>query len=39
METEIVMCFRCREPLSYEEQNSERYVINQYCPYCFESGR
>ena len=39
MEAEIVMCFRCREPLSYEEQNSERYVINQSCPYCFESGR
>ena len=36
-EAEIVMCFRCREPLSYEEQKSKRYVINQYCPYCFEN--
>ena len=39
METEIVICFRCREPLSYDEQKSERYEINQYCPYCFESRR
>jgi len=33
-ETEVVMCFRCREPLSSEEQLSELYVINQHCPYC-----
>ena len=36
-ETEIVMCFKCREPLSAEEQESEQYVIAQHCPYCFES--
>ena len=35
-ETEVVMCFRCREPLSAEEQRSERYVVNQHCPYCFQ---
>ena len=26
-ETEIQMCFKCREPLSVEEQKSENYVI------------
>jgi len=36
-ETEIVMCFKCREPLSADEQKSEQYVIGQYCPYCIES--
>ena len=34
-ETEIVMCFKCREPLSAEEQESENYVIGQHCPYCY----
>ena len=34
-ETEIVMCFKCREPLSADEQESEQYVIGQYCPYCY----
>ncbi|SVD31624.1 uncharacterized protein METZ01_LOCUS384478, partial [marine metagenome] len=33
--TEVEMCFRCREPLSVEEQGSEYYVINQHCPYCY----
>jgi len=33
-ETEIQMCFKCREPLSVEEQNSEYYEIGEYCPYC-----
>ena len=37
-ETEVEMCFRCREPLSVEERKSERYVVNQHCPYCFEDG-
>ena len=36
-ETEVVMCFRCREPLSVEEQESQHYVINRHCPYCFQS--
>ena len=36
-ETDVVMCFRCREPLSVEEQESEHYVINRHCPYCFQS--
>ena len=33
-ESEIEMCFRCREPLSLEEQESEHYVIGEQCPYC-----
>jgi predicted sulfurtransferase len=33
-ETEIEMCFICREPLSLEEQKSEDYVILKHCPYC-----
>jgi UPF0176 protein len=33
-ETEIVVCFACREPLSSEEQASEDYVIGDSCPYC-----
>jgi predicted sulfurtransferase len=33
-ETEIEMCFICREPLSKEEQESEEYKILEYCPYC-----
>ena len=38
-ESEIVMCFKCREPLSIEEQQSKHYAIGEHCPYCFESGR
>ena len=34
-ETEVVMWFRCREPLSAEEQKSGHYVIGQHCPYCY----
>jgi len=33
-ETEIQMCFKCREPLSVDEQKSEYYVIGEHCPYC-----
>ena len=33
-ESEIEMCFRCREPLSLGEQESEHYVIGEKCPYC-----
>ena len=34
-ETEMEMCFKCREPLSTEEQVSEKYVIGEHCPYCY----
>lgn len=33
-ETDIVVCFACREPLSPEEQASNDYVIGDSCPYC-----
>ena len=34
VEADIQMCFKCREPLSVEEQKSEDYVIGEHCPYC-----
>ena len=37
-ETEIAMCFSCREPLSPEEQRSDEYVIGEHCPYCINMG-
>lgn len=33
-ETEVVICFACREPLSLEEQASPDYVVGRSCPYC-----
>jgi UPF0176 protein len=33
-ETEVVICFACREPLSSDEQASEHYNIGKSCPYC-----
>lgn len=39
IETDIQMCFKCREPLSLEEQKSENYVIGEHCPYCAEIGK
>ena len=35
-ETDYVLCFRCREPLNKEELGSEKYKIDEYCPYCFD---
>ncbi|MDA9179023.1 rhodanese-like domain-containing protein [Acidimicrobiia bacterium] len=35
LETDYVLCFRCREPLNKEEIGSEKYKIDEYCPYCF----
>lgn len=35
-ESEHVLCFECRNPLSVEEQKSEDYVIEKHCPYCIE---
>ena len=33
-ETEVVVCFACREPLSEAEQASSDYVVGVSCPYC-----
>ena len=38
-ETEIEMCFICREPLSKEEQESKDYKIMEYCPYCINKNK
>jgi predicted sulfurtransferase len=35
-ETEVVVCFACREPLSREEQTSPDYVIGVSCSYCID---
>ena len=36
IETDYVLCFRCREPLNKEEIGSDKYKIDEYCPYCFD---
>ena len=33
-ESKTEMCFKCREPLTVEEQESEEYVVGEFCPYC-----
>ena len=38
-EADIQMCFKCREPLSVEEQKSEYYEIGKHCPYCATLGQ
>ncbi|MGB0515347.1 MAG: rhodanese-related sulfurtransferase [Poseidonia sp.] len=35
-ETDVVVCFACREPLSSEEQTSPDYAIGVSCPYCID---
>lgn len=35
-ETDVVVCFACREPLSKEEQTSPDYVIGVSCSYCID---
>ncbi|WP_113962269.1 sulfurtransferase [Roseimicrobium gellanilyticum] len=34
-ETESTQCFQCQTPLSEEDQQDTRYVVNESCPYCF----
>jgi len=36
-ETETTQCYRCQEPLTAEEQQSDKYVHGVSCPYCFRS--
>ena len=33
-ESKVEMCFKCREPLSLDQQQSVDYIIGEYCPYC-----
>lgn len=39
VETDVVVCFACREPLSIEEQASSQYIIGETCPYCIGRNR
>jgi UPF0176 protein len=36
-ETEATQCFRCQTPLSEDDQQDQRYVPGQSCPYCFKT--
>lgn len=36
VEAEHQMCFMCREPLSPDDLMSEKYSLEEYCPYCYE---
>jgi len=33
-ETDYVMCYSCREPLTKDEVRSPDYKVDDYCPYC-----
>ncbi len=33
-ETDYVMCYSCREPLTKEEVRSPDYKVDDHCPYC-----
>ena len=35
-ETDAVVCFACREPLTVKEQASPDYVLGTSCPFCIE---
>ena len=35
-ETDYVMCYSCREPLTKDEVRSLDYKVDDYCPYCVE---
>jgi len=37
-ETGHEMCFACRQPLTKEELRSKRYLVEEYCPHCFEKN-
>ena len=37
IEADHEMCFKCREPLSAEDLESDKYSIEEHCPYCFDS--
>ncbi len=36
-ETDSTQCFRCQTPLSEAEQEDQRYVRGQSCPFCFKT--
>ena len=36
-ETNIEVCYACREPLNLDELSSKKYVIGESCPYCYDN--
>lgn len=36
-ETDATQCFRCQTPLNEADQQDERYVPGQSCPFCFKT--
>lgn len=36
METQTTQCFACQHPLTEKEQQDQRYVRGESCPYCWE---
>lgn len=36
-ETESALCFACQTPLTADDQRDARFVVNESCPYCFQS--
>jgi len=37
-EADHEMCFKCREPLSPEDLESDMYSVEEYCPFCYDTG-
>ncbi|HEY5893817.1 MAG TPA: RluA family pseudouridine synthase [Chthoniobacterales bacterium] len=36
-ETDSALCFACQTPLTADDQGDVRFVVNESCPYCFQS--
>ena len=36
-QTDMKLCYACREPLTVEECNSDKYCEAKHCPYCYDS--
>ncbi|MGE4348774.1 MAG: rhodanese-related sulfurtransferase [Candidatus Berkiella sp.] len=34
-ETSTIQCYKCRMPITAEQQQSEHYRLNEYCPSCY----
>ncbi|MDB6124868.1 MAG: rluA [Pedosphaera sp.] len=37
-ETDSTQCFQCLTPLNKEDQQDDRFVVGQSCPYCFKTS-
>ena len=35
-EADHEMCFKCREPLSPKDLESDKYSVEEYCPFCYD---